>query len=176
MRADEKPYKKPPSPVYWILTSVVLVFIDYYTGPFIQFPVTFLIPVALASWYNDRWWGIALALILPLLRFYYGTFLWAVPWSLLEASINGLIRMAILLSFAILVKRIARQTGLLQKEVHILEGLLPICSFCKKIRDEDGHWEQLEKYISQRSAADFSHGVCPECMEKHYSHVFRKMT
>jgi hypothetical protein len=53
-------------------------------------------------------------------------------------------------------------------EVKTLRGILPICSFCKKIRDDKGYWDQVEVYISQHTDADFSHSVCPECMAKHY--------
>lgn len=48
-------------------------------------------------------------------------------------------------------------------EVKTLSGLLPICSNCKRIRNQDGGWEQMEVYIRDRSGADFSHGICPEC-------------
>ena len=48
-----------------------------------------------------------------------------------------------------------------------LEGLLPICSYCKKIRDKNDAWLPLELYIEARSEAEFSHGICPECFEKH---------
>ncbi len=50
-------------------------------------------------------------------------------------------------------------------QVQTLQGLLPICSYCKKIRDDQNYWQQLESYISQHSAARFSHGICPECYE-----------
>ena len=53
-------------------------------------------------------------------------------------------------------------------EVNTLQGIIPICSHCKKIRDEAGAWNQLEAYISKHSEAKFSHGICPECAEKHY--------
>ena len=53
-------------------------------------------------------------------------------------------------------------------EVRKLSGLLPICSSCKKIRDDSGYWEQIEEYISERSDAQFSHGLCPECIRKLY--------
>jgi len=53
-------------------------------------------------------------------------------------------------------------------EVHTLRGILPLCSFCKKVRDDKGYWEQVDVYISKHSQADFSHSVCPECMEKYY--------
>jgi PAS domain S-box-containing protein len=49
-----------------------------------------------------------------------------------------------------------------------LSGLLPICASCKKIRDDDGYWQRIEQYISEHSEAHFSHGICPECMEKLY--------
>ena len=53
-------------------------------------------------------------------------------------------------------------------EVATLRGILPLCSFCKKIRDDKGYWEQVDVYISKHSQADISHSVCPECMKKHY--------
>lgn len=53
-------------------------------------------------------------------------------------------------------------------QLKTLHGLLPICAFCHKIRNADGNWERLESYISSRTEADFTHGFCPECNEKHY--------
>ena len=53
-------------------------------------------------------------------------------------------------------------------EVKILRGLLPICSYCKRIRDEKGDWNPIEDYIYKHSEADFSHGICPHCSQKHY--------
>jgi sigma-B regulation protein RsbU (phosphoserine phosphatase) len=44
-----------------------------------------------------------------------------------------------------------------------LQGLLPICSYCKKIRDDQNYWEQVESYISKHTEAQFSHGICPDC-------------
>jgi hypothetical protein len=54
------------------------------------------------------------------------------------------------------------------KKIKLLEGILPICSYCKRIRDEKKAWTQMEEYISDHSEADFSHGLCPECVEKHF--------
>ncbi|HEY6010167.1 MAG TPA: PAS domain-containing protein, partial [Nitrospirota bacterium] len=50
-------------------------------------------------------------------------------------------------------------------EVKTLSGLLPICSSCKKIRDDQGYWKNLEMYISEHSGAEFSHGICPDCAQ-----------
>ena len=53
-------------------------------------------------------------------------------------------------------------------KVKTLGGLLPICANCKKIRDDKGYWNQLEGYIQDHSEAEFTHGICPECIEKLY--------
>ena len=54
------------------------------------------------------------------------------------------------------------------KEVKRLNGLLPICASCKKIRDDKGYWNQIESYIEKHSDAAFSHGMCPECSDELY--------
>ena len=51
--------------------------------------------------------------------------------------------------------------------VKTLQGLVPICCYCKKIRNDQNYWEQLETYLSEHSEAEFSHGICPDCMQKH---------
>ena len=59
-----------------------------------------------------------------------------------------------------------------EDDLTVLRGLLPICSYCKKIRDDWGSWQQMERYITDRSQADFSHGMCPDCGEKHFPDMF----
>ena len=54
------------------------------------------------------------------------------------------------------------------KEIKTLRGILPICSFCKKVRDDKGYWERVDVYVQKHSQADFSHGICPDCAKKHY--------
>jgi DNA-binding response OmpR family regulator len=53
------------------------------------------------------------------------------------------------------------------KRVKQLQGLLPICSYCKKIRNDRNYWEQVDAYVASHSEAQFSHGVCPDCYEAH---------
>jgi response regulator RpfG family c-di-GMP phosphodiesterase len=59
-------------------------------------------------------------------------------------------------------------------EIKTLSGLLPICASCKKIRDDQGYWTQLESYISKHSGAEFTHGCCPDCMKKLYPELYTK--
>jgi DNA-binding response OmpR family regulator len=51
-------------------------------------------------------------------------------------------------------------------EVKQLSGMLPICCYCKKIRDDKDYWMQVEEYIGERSGAEFTHGICPDCLER----------
>ncbi len=59
--------------------------------------------------------------------------------------------------------------------IKTLSGMLPICASCKKIRNDDGYWEQIEVYIKERSEAEFSHGICPECIKKLYPELAGRM-
>jgi YesN/AraC family two-component response regulator len=63
--------------------------------------------------------------------------------------------------------RVAERILGLRKRMDDLEGLLPICSYCKRIRNDHDQWSALEGYIEQRSGAEFSHGVCPDCYALH---------
>jgi response regulator RpfG family c-di-GMP phosphodiesterase len=58
--------------------------------------------------------------------------------------------------------------------VNQLQGLLPICCYCKRIRDDRNYWHQVEAYIENHSDAQFSHGVCPECIEKLRGQIKRR--
>ena len=58
--------------------------------------------------------------------------------------------------------------------IKTLRGILPICAHCKKIRDDHGYWQQVETYISQHSDAQFTHGLCRECMEKLYPNLLKQ--
>ena len=61
-------------------------------------------------------------------------------------------------------------------KVKLLSGLLPICCSCKKIRNDAGYWNRFETFISQHSEAEFSHGICPECLKDLYPDIHRVMS
>lgn len=67
--------------------------------------------------------------------------------------------------------KLARELQEALEKVKLLSGILPICCSCKKIRNDQGYWEQLEVYIRDHSEADFSHGICEECKKKLYSDI-----
>ena len=59
------------------------------------------------------------------------------------------------------------------EQIKTLEGFLPICCYCKDIRDDRGFWHQIEHYIHKHSEAEFSHGICPKCAEKYHADLYR---
>ena len=69
------------------------------------------------------------------------------------------------------LQQLNRELSVALEEIKTLRGIIPICSHCKKIRDDTDSWQRLEEYISNHSEAKFSHGICPDCAEKHYPDV-----
>ena len=160
----------PGSLRWWIiliLLSVCVQWLDIIAGPHVHFPIAFVIPVTLAGWHLGRAVGLGFALALVTGRMTVAiiseldtTPLWAV-------LVNAAIRLAVLVTLAILADA-ARQRQRLARRVQELEGLLSICSFCKKVRRPDGTWEPVELYVTERSSVGFSHGLCEACLLEHY--------
>lgn len=84
---------------------------------------------------------------------------------LIKGQVDGdlLVRAA---RYAIERQRLIRELQEALAQIRTLRGLIPICSMCKKIRDDEGYWGQLEEYIRHHTDADFTHGLCPDCYEE----------
>jgi hypothetical protein len=87
-----------------------------------------------------------------------------VPWESKDLVIN-ILALGVFALVAVLGHNFIYD---LVKENKTLKGFLPICASCKKIRDDQGYWNQIESYIKARSQAEFSHSICPDCAEKLY--------
>lgn len=94
---------------------------------------------------------------------------------LLKGTISGKLLIRII-RFAVERKRILDERDALIEQlkdalgkIKTLKGLVPICSYCKKIRNDKGYWEQLEAYVSKHTEAEFTHGICKECAKKVYA-------
>jgi hypothetical protein len=151
----------------WVVLSFLDIACDYFVGPFIQFPIFYIFPVLFATWFNGPRWGLVFACLLPLTRVFFSLIWTSVPWSFLEVLINAVIRMIVFSLIVLLVDSEVKRRSLL-REIKVLRGILPICSFCKKIRTENNTWIPIEQYVDEHSEAEFSHGFCPDCMKDHY--------
>lgn len=72
------------------------------------------------------------------------------------------------------LERVNQELKQSMETIKTLSGLIPICSNCKKIRNDDGYWQQLEEFIKEHSDAEFTHGLCHECEQKIYAKFFKK--
>jgi len=89
-------------------------------------------------------------------------------WGAVQTPINWSEALFESVVISILATAMVYITWKLFQQMRYLEGLLPICASCKRIRDDQGSWKQIETYVRDRSEAEFSHGICPECAEKLY--------
>jgi hypothetical protein len=164
---ERSPWNNP-----WVLFVIALIVscFDFLTGPMIFFPIFFLIPLSLMAWNCGLRTAVSFGVVLCVIRFFVQS-AWGYPGPLSIAYLNAAVRVGILLLIVYLFAKLAERTRALRERIRTLEGFLPTCSFCKDIRDECGNWHQIESYISARSEARFSHGVCPQCAAKHYGDI-----
>jgi len=156
------------NPLWWAAVGAAFIAIDYIAEAGTQFPTLYVVPVALAAWYSGRWPAITLAIAVPVFHILFLT-LTSRTHDITLAIAMTIVRCVIISVMALWFARLSEHERQLHRYVVKLEGLLPICAFCKSIRNEAGNWESLESFISERSDADFSHGLCPTCLRRHYT-------
>jgi hypothetical protein len=156
-----------------VLVAFVILEIDYMAFSLVQFPATYVLPIGMAAWRN-KVAAYTLSVLMPLCRFGFH-FAWhstrsVPPLLALNLSIVALS----LLFYTYLIDRIARQTAQLERKVKVLEGILPVCAECGRIRNAEGKYEGIQEYITKHSEVSFSHGLCPDCAKKLYPEFYKE--
>jgi K+-sensing histidine kinase KdpD len=119
-----------------------------------------LAAVAIAVMYAGVWAGAAALLLTCLAKWFL--FLPA-EHTLRLFGAAPLLRFGLFLSLGLLICWLGQKMHASRRQVRLLSGLLPICAWCKRVRDEKDQWQPLEAYIHDHSDADFTHGMCPDC-------------
>ena len=164
-------------PAIFICATILLLgWADWATGTELNFFVFYFLPVAAAAWLLGIGAATSVALLSATIWFLANDLAGQIFSSHRFAVWNTGIRLASFLSIGYatahvrhLLDREQATSSALSKalaEVKVLETFLPICSQCKKIRNQQGEWQQMESYISQHSNTKFSHGYCPVCAKK----------
>jgi len=166
--------------VLWTTVSFIgaIIFgvLDWLTGAELNFSLFYFFPIALGAWYAGIQVSVILAFLSAMLWFaadaltgnLYSTHAVAV-WNIFIRLFSFL---SIALSVSLMKRALAREaktSAELRKalsEIRVLETFVPICAQCKKIRNQQGDWQQLETYFSEHTQTKFSHGYCPECAKK----------
>jgi hypothetical protein len=166
---------------FWLMVFGLSVWLDYLIGSMIHVHFLFIIPVLIAAHKSGRFWGFSLAVAMPVA---HGLILTheASAISLPQLCAGMATHISTLALLAELVHRVTIQKKelLVQKlalaealdearhSIKILRGMLPICAGCKSIREDNGYWKRIEDYLQVHSELEFSHGICPDCVEKLY--------
>jgi hypothetical protein len=168
-----------------ILFALVIGFLDYWMGFEYRMKIFYLMPISYATWFIGKKTGIVFS-TWPAITMLYSVVVSGKNYG--NASIE-IWDIAMYLAFFIIVTlllsklRITMQqrAGLITKlqnaldAVKELSGILPICANCKKIRDDEGYWHDVDVYISRHTKAEFTHGICKECANKLYPSLFDKI-
>jgi len=169
-----------------LISVVVATLLAFPTSPTVipNRDVLFIAAVIVAS----RFAGVTAGLCAALLSFLVFNWFFDPTPHVLDFTFAGLVRAVIFGSVSLLVASLERQRRQAiwsleeanrklrtsMDEIKVLRGILPVCSYCKQIRTEADTWVQMEKYIHEHSEADFSHGVCPDCLRKHYPDIYHR--
>ena len=167
-----------------VIALILIGLLDHVTGPQFGFFLFYYIPILFAGWFIDRKTAMTYAFI--------ATIVWWTADSLGENIYtseffrywNSFIRLLSFLLVGVLFSNFRIKLDKEQKlnselskalaDVKRLSGLLPICASCKNVRNDKGYWEQIEDYVKDHTDAEFSHSICPSCMEKLYPSVAKR--
>jgi K+-sensing histidine kinase KdpD len=135
---------------------------------------------------SARYAGAAAGLCSALLSFFVFDWFFDPTPHILDFTVAGLVRASVFSSVSLLVASLEKQRRHAMfsleasnkelrstlHEIKVLHGILPICSYCKRIRTESDDWVQMERYIRDHSEAQFSHCLCPDCLRKYYPDIY----
>lgn len=152
---------------FMLLLCCVFIMLDWEFVPQVLFPFVFIFPLMLVAWNRGMAFATVCTVLMSMSRVTHQFFFDLKPSTIDDYS-DALIRFFVLLLLALLTNLLGRQSRQLRQRVQLLEGILPICSSCKSIRDDNNKWVPVEGYITAHTAAQFSHGLCPHCFKEFY--------
>jgi hypothetical protein len=156
------------NPATPLALAVLFLGLDIFTGPYVQFPVTFVIPVALSAWYGKFSHALFLALAQPIANLVIVVVMKSgIPgMPIFWIMVNSCIRASVLVLIACLIHRMASQHRELARRIGLLRSEIPVCFECGKVRDELGNWTSMRTYVSRHTDVNFTNCLCGQCKTK----------
>jgi K+-sensing histidine kinase KdpD len=164
-------------PVCFLLTTAIFI-MDLNIPLGVAGGILYIVPVLLFSLlpFGPAIFVVGLVCsILIISGLYYSPKIDFVTWKVLANRSLAIFVIWVTVILCYLHNKYREQWEAARAQIRVLEGILPICMDCKKIRDEDGNWFRFENYISKHSEANFSHGYCPECGSEALEDIKRKL-
>jgi len=160
-----------------VLLGACVFVLDYFYPLGVAIGALYTPLILITLWSADRRFTLIVTVgtsILTVMGLFYPLY-GAADWLAMTNRVLSLITIWVAAILVLLHKRAEEEREVLVRQlqdalanIKTLHGLLPICSSCKKIRDDHGSWNQLESYIAAHSDVEFTHGICPECVQKLY--------
>jgi hypothetical protein len=152
--SDQRPWK-------FLSLAAVLMVVDFCLGPYIQFPVFFVVPVMLIAWYYNTGWAVVVALAMAGGRFLVHWY-WKFPMEVMPAAVNTVMRGAVLVVIAYATASTALLVRRLRQRISELEGQLPVCQGCGLIQSTETAW------VDAGTLPRKARCLCPACEERRY--------
>lgn len=177
MKKDIFSYHEKLNRVTIIVIGIVLVVllgvIDFVSGYELSFSIFYLAPIAFVGWSAGRCEGLIVALLSAIVWLIADMASGRTFSSLFIPFWNAVVRLGFFTVVVLLLSKLqciyAEQIRLVSElrktieQVKILSGLIPMCAWCKKIRDDQGYWQQVETYLTMHPKASLTHTICPDC-------------
>ncbi len=159
--------------------------IDFLTGHDIGIALFYLAPIGYVTWFHSRRAGYLMSVVGIMTIFLSDSLAGKIYRDLPTEVWNSLVHLGFFIVTTILLSRLRsdldERTKIIAQlkkaldEIKTLSGLLPICAWCKKVRDDKGYWKQVEHYIAEHTEAEFTHGICPDCLKKLEPELYEKI-
>jgi hypothetical protein len=154
----------------------LITWIDWVTGYEFGFFIFYFIPVSIAAWYGSRRWGLAFGVAGAICWYlsdrwsgHHYSRAWFIYWESFMRLVSFLttaLTLAQIRSSLRYERRLNRELAETLERVRQLEGLIPVCAWCRRVRDDAGYWARFEAYLASRTKATFTHGICPTCLDE----------
>ena len=154
----------------------LVTWIDWITGYEFELFVVYILPVAVAAWHGSRRWGVVFSVAAAFCWYLSDRLAGHVYSHAWYAYWGSFVRLVTYLTIALTAARIReslahertlnRELAESLERVRVLEGLIPVCAWCRRVRDDQGYWDRLEAYVATRTGGTFTHGICPACESK----------
>lgn len=151
--------------------AVTLLGLDYLTGQYFSFSSIYMLFVVAVSWTNGARTGVALALLTPVIRELLTEAVRQRDFNVAAFLSTEVSRMVSWSVIAVITARLAVHERKLRRERDVLVSLLPVCTYCHKIRSDAEGWESLDEYIAEHHG-QFATGLCPECARSRFPEHF----
>lgn len=156
------------------LTAAVLIigfvaFLDYQSGTELSFSIFYVFPVLATSWFVGHRSALAMAILSSTLWLVVDLASQVTYSHYLIPGWNALVRLVFFVAIGVVVPHLRLELHHSHLALKHLTELLPMCAWCRNIRDVQGAWSSLEEYIETHTGSEVTHGICPKCIDKYFS-------